>query len=177
MIIERTPFFLTIALCFLIMGACMASSAVKEESIGLLPADREISGWVKAGSAIQCNSLAELAQQINGGAPFFIDRGAKLVIFQDYTRQGREALLTLEIYEMGNMAQAEKLFNDIYVEDPVSLSDISHNARLASKLIGVYVIDFIKNNFYLRVTINQKNSDTKKDLEQFAAIISDKIKE
>ncbi len=168
-------FLYTSFLAVILLSSCATTSPIKRNAADLVPENQELKGWLKDGKVIQCTNLAELTRQINGGAPFYIERGAKEVIFQDYKIADSDVIITLEIYKMGKKSQAEKLFNDVFVEQPESLSNIGEKARMAGNLIGVYSIDFSKDVFYSRITITEKNNTSKNELEKFAILISDKI--
>jgi hypothetical protein len=140
-----------------------------------MPLNQEVKGWAKGGDIMVCNNLAELTRQINGGAPFYIERGAIKVLFQEFENANKDAYINIEIFQMGNHNQAERLFDEVFVDRPIFLSDIGEKARMADNLIGVYSIDFFKGNFYSRLTITEKSNESKIELENFAKIISDKI--
>ena len=155
--------------------SCAATSPLKKDASELVALSQEVRGWSKDGEFIVCNSLAELARQINGGAPFYTERGAEKVVFQDYKNAKKDVYINLEIYQMGNNTEAETLFNDVFVDQPTYYSDIGERCRMASRLIGVYSMDFFKENIYARLTITEKSDASKNDLENFAKMISSKI--
>jgi len=161
--------------CVLLLQACAITNSSTKLTTGMLPSSQEMPGWFMDGEPVVCSSLGELSRQINGGAPFYIDRGAKKIIFQDYINTDNTVFISLEIYQTGNNRQAEKLFHDIYVDSPVFLPDIGTKSRIADKLIGVYALDFVKNSMYARMTITKKTDLSREDLERFAQVLSEKF--
>ena len=127
-----------------------------------------VEGWETDGETAVVNNESELARLINGGAVYFIERGVKKAAFQDYKSSRKDVYLNLELYEAGNAKQAEKIQNGYFVEQPVILSDIGRNVRLANKLLGVYFIDFYLGKYYSRLTITEKTDQSKKEIIRFA---------
>jgi hypothetical protein len=158
---------------FILLNACDMGSAPQINTIAPALLTPMIDGWAKDGDKVECNNLAELSRQINGGAPFFIDRGAKKIIFQDYTNTKR--IINLEIYQMGNKDQAKTLYNDVYVEKPIAASDIGETARISAHLVGAYAIDFINDNYYSKLTILEKSAEAKTEIDKFAKTLSKKM--
>ncbi|MFC1888783.1 DUF6599 family protein [Thermodesulfobacteriota bacterium] len=168
------PLLSTLMACLLILPACASTGINTAKVRALVPIDHEVSGWTRDGGEIVCQNLAELTQRINGGAPFFIDRGVRRVVFQDYQKTGG-TYINLEIYQTETSSQAERIFRDYYVDQPVELNEIGSTARLADNLIGVYFLDFYQSNFYVRLTITEKTGTAKNDLVLFARKVSGKI--
>jgi hypothetical protein len=155
--------------------SCATTYPLEKGASELVALNQEMRDWSKDGELIICNSLSELARLINGGAPFYIERGAKRVVFQDYKNAKRDIYINLEIYQMGNNKEAESLFNDVFVDQPIYLPDIGERCRMAIRLIGVYSMDFFKENIYARLTITEKSDASKNELENFAKMISNNI--
>ncbi len=164
-----------ITVSILLVVGCATGSSPNLLTMDMIPSGDGISGWMKDGEAVQCNSLGELSRQINGGAPFYVDRGAQSAIFQDYQKAGQSAYINLVIYQMENHEQATNLMKDVFMDDPFPLFDIGSQCRLAPKLIGVYSVDLVENNMYARATISEKNDESREALIGFARIVSSKL--
>ncbi len=171
---KRFGIFMCI-ICVALISSCTTASSGKNNTNKLILLNQDVDGWTKDGETIVCSNLAELSRQINGGASYYIDKGARKVIFQDYKKPDIDAYINLEIYQMKQQEMAENIFNDTFVEQPVPLSDIGKKARLAGNLIGVYSIDFFKDNFYTRLVISEKTDASKNELRHFAQSISGRI--
>lgn len=173
-------FTATVFLFLLNTGACTSAGQKKESSskqsgVDLATLCIEIQGWEKDGEAVTCHGLDELINAINGGAPFYTDRGVTTVVFQDYATLENASLIKLEIYQLSEETQAATLYKDVYVEEPEILTDIGKQARLAPKLIGTYSVDFHKGDIYVRVTITAKDETAKATIIKVASDIAAKI--
>ncbi len=141
----------------------------------IVPSNIEVNNWVVDGEMARCNNHGELARLINGGAVFFIDRGVKSAVFQDYINKHRNTYLNLELYQADSSAQVAKILDDSYMEHPVFLTDIGENIRMANRLIGVYFVDFYKDNIYVKLTITEKTDQSRQEIIDFAKAVYNKI--
>ncbi|MGQ9631857.1 MAG: DUF6599 family protein [bacterium] len=157
------------------LAALCVSAQVSPDPLGLLPGDDEVKGWVRDGEPAIATDLKSLTDLIDGAAPQYIDRGAKKVVFQDYSLKG-EMFLTVEIYGMESPQNAQTLYKDIFLEEPTALKGVGEAARLAEKLVGAYVLEFRKGRFFVRVTTTAKTDEAKSAALSFAKIIDGRIK-
>jgi len=159
--------------------ALYSTSALSEEIsiVDLLPPNEQFEGWAREGDYIKCEDLDCLMNQIDGAADFYSDHGAKVVVFQDYQHSPSDMWLTLEIYQMGNKEQAETLFVDAPIANPTPIEELGDGARKDEKLIGVYLLEFWQDEFFIRITIDSKENEAKEAVILFAESISRRIKE
>lgn len=166
----------SIAVAVLGAGASLCGSC----SVAPTPSMRElvpttIDGWAADGETLVYNSLGELTARINGGAPFFFDRGVQSAVFQDYESGPEEMFLKLEIYRVGSPEEACALRDDVYMERPISLPEVGDKVRLAEHLVGALALDFCTGNLYAKVIITTKTAVARKEILRFAAILFDML--
>jgi len=166
---------LAILMVILSISLVLYSSIASSEEISvvdLLPKDEQFEGWTREGDYIKCEDLDCLMNQIDGAAPFYIDHGAKVILFQDYRHSPSNMWLTLEIYQMESKAQAKTLFADAPIANPTPQEELGDGARKDEKLIGVYLLEFWQDEFFIRITIDSKEDEAKKAVLLFAEFIS-----
>ena len=151
------------------------SSALAEETVLLkcIPKDDEVAGWVRQEKPYIATDEETLFAFINGAAPFYIEHGAMEVGFQDYAQ--KDFHLTLEVYRMKDEESAIQLYDDIYAENPKLLKDIGTAGRFVGSLIGLYLIEYRQQSFFVRLTISKKSEASKEKILTFARIVSEKI--
>ena len=147
--------------------------ALAEEMLNIVPQDDDISGWLRDGETAIATDLDSLTGLINGAAPFYLERGAVEVIFQDYAKD--DVYLTLEIYRMDQQANAKRLYTEIEAEEPEELERIGTEGRLVSGLIGTYLVEYWQKTFFLRLTITEKSQQSKETILNFAKLVSEKM--
>ena len=160
---------------FMLIIFAHSALAAESELLKLVPKDDDISGWIRDGETYVATDEASLAEFINGAAPFYIERGAVEVGFQDYVKE--DVYLTLEIYRMKDEKSARQLYTEIDSENPEKLEKIGTEGRFVSGLIGAYLIEYWQKSFFIRLTITQKSATSKEAVLTFAKTVSEKIRE
>ncbi len=166
---KSITFCLSLLLIFLPFTLLYAS----EKQLTVLTPNNVI-GWELDETYIASNADSLMAR-INGGAPFYLDRGSKEVLFQEYTK-GRQ-YVSLELYRMSDRKSAKILYHDINEIKPEPLTNIGTEGRFDGSLVGNYLVEFHNKNFFIRLMISQKSPASKKTILKFASIISGKIDE
>lgn len=158
---------------YVLLSLAYPLSATETELLKFIPQDEEVAGWIHDGEAYVATDEASLAGFINGAAPFYIERGAVEVVFQDYANQ--DVYLTVEIYRMKDEESAKHLYAEITSEDPETLEDVGTEGRFVSGLVGAYLIEYWQKYLFIRLTITDKSPESKKAMLNFATIVSEKI--
>ncbi len=170
---KSVKYFLWVCCVFWPITLVHSTLAVDTELLKFVPSDEDIAGWIRDGETYIATDEESLAGFINGAAPFYIEHGAVEVVFQDYTKE--DVYLTLEIYRMKDEEKAKQLYADIDSENPETLEKIGTEGRLASGLIGAYLIEYWQKSFFVRLTITEKSTTSKEAILTFAKTISEKI--
>ena len=139
--------------------------------LDLLPADREVGDWVRAGEARLIREESGLYQQIDGNAPKYIDRGWVRSVYAEF-RQGSRTI-AVAIHDMGGEANAETIYTfDLpQAREPVPgreelVIDVGLPAAYAVKgRIGAY---------YTELSIDEKSDTAKQSLTLFAIQMRDR---
>ncbi len=164
---------LAIFLSFLLLILASNSLAASEkEMMTLTPLDNEVTGW-ELEETYFAGDAESLMARINGGGPFYVDRGSKEVLFQEYYKGSQ--YVSLEVYRMADKASAKKLYADINAIRPEPLKDLGDEARFDGSLIGSYLVEFRNREFFVRLMISQKSTLSKKVIFKFAKAVSGKI--
>ena len=143
--------------------------------VSALPKDNEIAGWKREGQPFLARGHEDLAKQINGGAPFYIDRGVVESVFQDYINKENTIRITIELHQTAIAAEARRLYDDIYAESPSPLHNLGNEGRRLPKLIGAYSLQFWKGPVYAALTIYDKSLESQAALLSFAKVIAHKL--
>lgn len=140
-----------------------------------LPDNNEISGWIRDGEAAVATDLSTLTKLINGAAPQYIELGVQEVIFQDYTLR-EEHYLTIEVYRTNSSMKAQRLYESIYLDEPVIITGLGDAGRFAENLPGAYVLEFQKDSLFIRITTLSKIEETKEAIHSFAQVASGRMR-
>lgn len=137
-----------IGLFFLCM-ANLVEAQPPEDLHGLLPADNEVSGWVRRGTP-QNYRGDNLFEMIDGGADIYHEYGFTQVLRVEYENQPGK-MITLEMYEMADPAAAYGIYSFKIGRNGQSV-DIGQEAFLEE-----YFVNFWKGK--LLVTVIGSDSD------------------
>ncbi len=178
----KSRFFL-ITLIFIVSGMTYACQMIQTEPsdveapslVSALPEGDEIPGWKREGEPFVARGMAGLAQQINGGAPFYIDRGVQESVFHEYANEDNSIWISVVLHQTARLKDAESLYRDIYAESPLSLPDLGKEGRALPELIGAYSIEFIKGPVFAKLTVNNKAETCQSLLLSFAEKIAARL--
>jgi hypothetical protein len=143
--------------------------------ISVLPKDNEIAGWKREEQPFLARGFEDLAKVMNGGAPFYIDRGVVESVFQDYVNKENTIRINIELHQTAVAAEAKRLYHDIYAESPSALHNLGKEGRRLPKLIGAYSVHFWKGPVYAALTISDKSLESQAALLSFAEAIARKL--
>ncbi len=102
----------TVAACTALSGAPRSGEKLPHPFLStFFPEDGEIPGWRADEPVFVALDLAELTSRINGGAPYYIDRGVVDSAFCTYVSDGG-SLLEVQVYRAGVEKQARDLYED-----------------------------------------------------------------
>ncbi len=161
--------WLSLLLLLLFSGTPQASG---NDLTGLMPLKYELDGW-KLDESYMAVDADSLMARINGAGPFYLKRGSKEVLFQEYIKGSQ--YISVELYRMTNRKSARKLYNDIDAVKPEPLQDLGEEGRFDGSLIGSYLVEFRHSMFFVRIMISHKSAASKQTILKFAKIISSKI--
>ncbi len=165
---------MAILFLFLFFGVGCSKGSSLINIVTLPPKDNEISGWIKDGELIKCDDLSSLAAQINGAAPFYIEHGVRTTLFQYYVDSSSMSL-NLEIYETNTSSKAKKLYEDTIPAAVTMLKGIGTEARIDESLIGVYMVELWKDQFYVKLIIFNKTKFSRDEVIRFANEVAGRI--
>jgi hypothetical protein len=174
---------LSSALAFLLLCGLIAlfetdsqgGDSGKSILVSALPKDNEIAGWKREEQPFLARGFEDLAKQVNGGAPFYIDRGVVESVFQDYVNKEKTIWINIVLHQTAMAAEATRLYHDIYAESPSPLHDLGNEGRGLPNLIGAYSLQFLKGSVYAELTISDKSPESQATLLSFAKAIARKL--
>ena len=158
---------------FGLISFCSPALAGESSLLNCIPNNDEVPGWIRDGEAYIAINEGALFNFINGGAPFYLERGVVEAGFQDFIQN--DLSLELEIYRTKNEESTKRLYDDIYVENPRLLKDMGTAGRFAASLVGVYMVEYWQQSFFVRLTISEKSAASKETILKFARVVSKKI--
>jgi len=88
-----------------------AGEAASPPFSSFFPADDEVPGWRADEEVFVARDLAELTSRIDGGAPYYFDRGVREAAFRTYAA-GAGEILEIEVYRTGRDEQALILYEE-----------------------------------------------------------------
>ena len=169
----------TLLITLLLFSPLVASEVSQKppevDLVELLPEDDEIEGWVKEGEPNRAYDLGSLSRLINGEAPFYLDRGMKTALFQEFNMSD-EVWISVEIYLVEEPEGAEKIYKDRNISSPTMLEGMGEDVRLAENLIGAYLLEFSKSSYFVKLTTTNKSKVARDGVVSFAQSIYNKIR-
>jgi len=139
--------------------------------LDLVPADREVGGWVRAGEPTVIHEESGLYAQIDGAAPKYIDRGWVRSVYAEYRAGSRT--LQLAIHDMGDEQHAL----DLYGYDlPPAREPVGDrpNMVLDVGLATSYAVKSVSKGYYIELTIDDKSDAAKQSIKLFALQVVDR---
>jgi hypothetical protein len=133
----------------------------------MLPADHAVESWVRAGAPVTLTSDTDLYNQIDGGAPKYIDRGWQGSVYAEYD-QGAEHM-QVAIHDMGSGENAQAIFaydlpvSRVVIKDPNAVVDLGLPTAYGTK---AYV-----GQCYVETTIDQRSDAALASIESFTLAI------
>ncbi|MGB9700275.1 MAG: DUF6599 family protein [Thermodesulfobacteriota bacterium] len=171
-------FFLWLLVLFFLAFSCSPQMGLQPEATlraaHLLPDD--ISGWKKVGPLWEANNHEELFNRLNGGATIFVKYGFQNYAGQIYHNQdGVEVEVC--IFLLGTKEKARQLFFDPLMKPRLSkkLENLGEDARLDEGALFYNIIEFLKDRFFIRITVQDKGNSSIKIGSEFAQHILQKI--
>ncbi|MGD0837388.1 MAG: DUF6599 family protein [Polyangia bacterium] len=120
-----------------------------------LPVSNEIGTWAMAGTPAVINTDTGLYNQIDGGAPKYIDRGWVSSVYATY-QQG-SSTLQVAIHDMGNLENAQSIYQfDIPVAKipvPGIATTAIQDACIDVSLPTAYYAEAYTGQYYIEITI------------------------
>ncbi len=145
--------------------------AAESDLVTLAPSDNDIAGW-GIDDTFYAGDADSLMARINGGAPFYIERGAQEVLFLEYGNG--ESYLSVELYRMESKGHAARLYIDIDSVEPEPVTGLGNAARYDGSLMGTDLVEFQNKDYFVRLMITQA-AQSRETILKFARSISDNI--
>lgn len=139
--------------------------------LDFLPVDNEVGGWVRSGEPRVVSEESGLYNQIDGGAPKYIDRGWVRSVFAEF-RQGSRTV-QVWVHDMGSEAGANDIFQyDLPpAREPVNDRD---DVVLDVGLSTSYAVKAHSLGFYVELSIDEKSDVAKTSIKLFALQVLDR---
>jgi hypothetical protein len=153
---------------------CLTVTPVGAGELGsFLPASGELAGWTTYWHPRDEYGLYQL---IDGAGMVFIDHGFQEAVFQDYHDPGLLEL-KLEIYDLGNSANAESAYHDPVLEYgwEVPRDDFGAEGRVDTTSLVTYKAEFWREKYFTRCTVFEKSTYGLSALEAFCQLVDEKL--
>lgn len=139
--------------------------------LDLLPADKEVGDWTRAGAARLVSEETGLYAQIDGAAPRYIDRGWVKSVFVTYQQGGRT--LNVALHDLGSASNAEALFQ-FDLPPAREAIDGRPNVVLDLGLATSFAVRAVLGSYYLEASIDEKSDAARQSIKLFALQILDR---
>jgi hypothetical protein len=139
--------------------------------LDMLPADREVGDWQRAGEARVIAEETALYNQIDGAAPKYIDRGWTRSVYAEFKQGSRT--IQVAIHDMASDSNSEAIFN---YDLPAARQTIADrpNVILDMGLATAYATKAHTDRFYIELSIDDKSDAAKESLKLFTIQILDR---
>jgi len=169
-------------LLLIILLAC-ANEEGQTDVLDLIPADNEISGWVRDGDMDVAENETQLYALIDGEGQVYIDHGFVKSAFQEYQGEvtGNPRSIRLRIFDLGNATNASAVYHDSRIENgnETPWTETGHagtEARYDETLLFDYRLDFWEDRFYVEIVIFEEKTPQGLNIAKlFALNISEAI--
>lgn len=139
--------------------------------LDLLPADREVGDWTRAGEARMISEETGLYAQIDGAAPRYLDRGWVKSVYVEYRQGGRT--VTVAIHDLGTEGNSRALY-DFDLPPARESVEGRDNVVLDLGLTTSYAVKAVLGTFYLELAIDEKSDAARQSVKLFALQILDR---
>ena len=133
--------------------------------LDMLPADNEVGTWARAGEARLITDESGLYNQIDGGAPKYIERGWISSVYVEY-RQGARSI-QVAIHDMGGDANSQAIYNAYLPAGRKPISGLA-NAVVDMGQTATYAAYAFLDRFYIELNIGAKDDASLGSIELFA---------
>lgn len=148
--------------------AVACSSEPGNPLIGMLPADLEVDAWVRTASPTLLKTDAELYNQIDGGAPKYIDHGWQGSSYVAYGQAGQ--IVYVAIHDMGSTDNAQAIFNRYMPPSRVALTGFD-SAVVDTGLATAYAGTAFAGRYYIEVSIDDRSDAALASVQAFLRAI------
>jgi hypothetical protein len=142
----------------------LASAQTPAALHSLLPADNEVSGWIRSGTP-QNYRGEKLFEMIDGGAEIYHEYGFSQVLRADYENKNGHTV-TLELYEMSDSAAAYGIYSSNIGDSGLPV-DIGQEAMLSG-----YYLNFWKGKLFVTVIGSDSDPATVQGLLDLARMVA-----
>ena len=161
--------------CMAVSGFFFAQPLLADPSIlkRAIPKELETRGWKAEDEPLIASDESTLSMVINGAAPRYMELGTRKAAFVNYERDGM--YLTLEIYETDSERNSKMIFDEFASDASLPLENLGAEARLKKEMGGTYMLEYIQDRFYVRISIMGKSETAKKAILLCAEVVSRRI--
>jgi hypothetical protein len=134
-----------------------------------LPADHQVEAWVKMDPPVLINTDSQLYNQIDGGAPKYIDLGWQASIYASYVQGGQS--IQVAIHDMGNAENAQAIFNRYLPPSRVAIAGLD-SAVVDLGLATAYSATAFVDRYYIEVSIDDRSDAALASVKAFVLAVN-----
>ena len=130
-------------------------------------------GWIAEEDPFIVSDEASLSMVINGAAPRYMELGCVHAGFANYEKG--DTFLMLEVYQAKTDADAQALYKEFDTGRAGPLAGPGDRARLTKEMGGALMLEFIRDEFYVRVNATSMDDPARAALGQTAKTLDNRI--
>jgi len=157
----------TIPLATIVLFALQACGSDTDPLASRLPANNEIDTWKLSESPTVLVGDTALYNQIDGGAPKYIDKGWLRGVYASYVQEASS--IQVALHDMGNSVNAQSLFNYDYPISHMQIGD-SPNAIVDVGLATAYTAKAYEGQYYIEVAIDERSDAALDYVQRFTVV-------
>lgn len=132
-------------------------------------------GWIPEEDPFVVSDEASLSMVINGAAPRYMELGLVYAGFANYERDG--TFLMLELFQAGTRDNALAFFREFETGRAHAIRDTGDQARLTQEMGGSFMLEFISDEFYARISMTRTDETARKEIIHAARTLAARIAE
>lgn len=163
-------------LVFLLFAVALPGTAGSRPGLDKIlatPAPLPGAGWIAEDDPFVVSDEAALSMVINGAAPRYMELGCVHAGFANYEKG--DTFMMLEVYQAKTAGNAQALYKEFDTGMAGPLAGPGNQARMTKEMGGALMLEFIRDEFYVRINATSSDEPARIALGQTAQALDTRI--